>query len=151
MPDIIESQGIPTFEGHIKAIREENNASNVPDLTKEKESVDQNLKSVMSEQSLFDPELFDSYTVNLRTSKRTPKTKETNKLRSNMKSLLNLTLKKDVVIGIEDSLDEEDPKSKRVEEMLTGVLETNDEVLKKLSYLLEGRNLIKENIVKEDA
>ena len=53
------------------------------------------------------------------------------------------------MIGIKDSLDEEDDKSKKVEEMLTGALENIDEGLEKFIELLDGRNTIKGKVVME--
>ena len=67
-----------------------------------------------------------------------------------MKFILNPKLKKEVVIGIEDSSDEEDNKSNKVEEMLFRVLEKIDEGLKKFLELLEGRHRVKGNVVMED-
>ena len=97
----------------------------------------------MPKKSLSNPEFVDCCSMSARTSRWREKTRATNKLRFNMKVLLNPKFKKYIMIGIEDSLDKEDPKTKRVENMFTRVLEKNDEGIKKFPNILEGKHFVK--------
>ena len=88
----------------------------------------------MSKHPYSNPKKFDSFVMS-NTSKWRLKIEATNKLRFNMKP----KLKKDTVIGIEYSLDEEDSKSKREKELVTGVLDKIEKGLEAFPDLL-GEN-----------
>ena len=56
------------------------------------------------------------------TGGRRTKTRATNKLSFNMKTSMNCRFQRDVVISVEDSFDEEEKRSFRIKQQISGAL-----------------------------